>query len=327
MGQRNNKIVKVIKMNFEICDLFNIKYPIISGAMAWVSEHNLVAAVSEAGGLGVLASGNADYNYVKSEIKKIREKTDKPFALNIMLLSPHAEDIARLACEEDIKIVFTGAGDPSKYIKSFQEKGIKVVPVVPSVALAKSMQRLGADALVAEGMEAGGHIGKLTTMSLLPQVVDAVNIPVVGAGGVGDGRGMAACIMLGAKGVQLGTRFLLAEECVVHENYKQAIIKANDIDTVITGQITGHPVRVLRNQLARKYDIVEKEEMKKDTPDLKKMEELGTGTLRAAVVDGDVKNGSLMAGQISGMVNKRGTCKEIIEEIMDEFYSTINKYQ
>ncbi|MDR2940475.1 MAG: enoyl-[acyl-carrier-protein] reductase FabK [Clostridiales bacterium] len=313
-------------MDFEICRLFNIKYPIIQGAMARVSESSLASAVSEAGGLGVLASGIDSYGQVKSEIQKIKGATNKPFAVNIMLLSPHVEDIVRLVCEESVKIVFTGAGNPIKYMPIFKSLGIKVVPVVPSVALAKAMERAGADAIVAEGMEAGGHIGKLTTMALLPQAVDAVGIPVIGAGGVGDGRGMAACFMLGAKGVQIGTRFLLADECIAHDNYKGAVIKAKDIDTTITGQITGHPIRVLRNKLSKAFEDLEKEELRKPEPDLRRFDELGAGALKAAVIDGDIKNGSLMAGQISGLLSKRETCSQIINNIMCEFDSCLKKY-
>lgn len=306
-------------MNFKICELLNITYPIFQGAMAWISDGELAAAVSNAGGLGIIAGGNATYEVIKEEIKKARSLTDKPLGVNIMLLSPYADDIKRLVIEEKIPVVTTGAGNPEKYLKDFKENNVKVIPVIPSVALAKRMEKIGVDAVIAEGMESGGHIGKLTTMALVPQVVDAVNIPVIAAGGIADGRGMAAAFMLGAEGIQMGTRFLAASECNVHENYKKAVLKAKDIDTVITSQITGHPVRCLRNQLTKEYEKVEKEEMRKDTPDLEKIEKLGVGALRKAVVDGDSKTGTLMAGQIAGMVNNMNTCKEIMDEVMGDF--------
>lgn len=311
------------RMEFEICKLLNIKYPIFQGAMAWIAENNLAAAVSEAGGLGIIAAGNAPADVIREEIRKVKAKTDKNFAVNIMLLSPFADDIAQLVLDENVPVVTTGAGTPSKYMESFKAKGVKVIPVIPSVAIAKKMERLGADALVAEGMEAGGHIGKLTTMSLVPQVVDAVNIPVVAAGGIGDGRGMAAAFMLGAVGAQIGTRFLVAKECVVHQNFKDIIIKANDISTTITSQSTGHPVRVIRNKLSKLYDQVEKEELMKEKPDLQRIESLGTGCLRKAVVDGDVENGSVMSGQIAGLIKKEETCKEILESVMSEFKALV----
>lgn len=312
-------------MKFDICEILNIKYPIFQGAMAWISDSSLVSAVSNAGGLGIIASGNAPASHIKEEIQKTKMLTDKPFAVNIMLLSPYADEIAQLVCDESVKVVTTGAGSPSKYMEMFKAAGIKVIPVVPSVAIAKKMQRLGADAVIIEGMESGGHIGKLTTMCLLPQVVDALEIPVIAAGGIADGRGMAAAFMLGASAVQLGTRFLVATECTVHENYKKVILKAKDIDTAVTGQITGHPVRIIRNKLSREFEILEKNEMKNEVPDINKFEELGKGTLKIAVVDGDVENGSIMAGQIAGLVNKEASCKEIIEEIMLQFQKVVNK--
>lgn len=306
-------------MKSNLCDILGIKYPIFQGAMAWISDGELAASVSNAGGLGIIAGGNAPGEIVREEIKKAKALTDKPFAVNIMLLSPFAEEVVKVVCEEGVKVVTTGAGNPAKYMDLFNEHNIAVIPVIPSVALAQKMEKIGAKAVVAEGMEAGGHIGKLTTMALVPQVVDAVNIPVIAAGGIADGRGCAAAFMLGAEGVQVGTRFLLSNECNIHENYKEKVVKAKDIDTVITGQITGHPVRVLRNKLARLYDTVEREELKKDTPDIERIEKLGAGALQKAVKEGDVENGSVMAGQIAGMVSKRQSSQEIINELVSEF--------
>lgn len=312
-------------MDYEICRLFNIEYPIFQGAMAWVAESSLAGAVSRAGGLGIIAGGNAPAEVIRKEICKIRETTDKPFGVNIMLLSPFADEMAQMVCEEKVPIVTTGAGNPSKYMESFKKSGIKVIPVVPSVAIAKKMEKMGADALVAEGMEAGGHIGKLTTMTLVPQVVDAVQIPVIAAGGIADGRGMAAAFMLGAKGVQVGTRFLVAKECIVHDNYKKAILKANDISTTVTSQITGHPVRVIRNKLSKLYDQAEREELRKEEPDIERIECLGVGTLRKAVIEGDAEYGSLMSGQIAGLVNKEETSEEILKDLMEGFLSLTAK--
>ncbi len=309
-------------MSNAVCELLNIKYPILQGAMAWISEASLASAVSNAGGLGIIACGSAPAEAIRAEIRKARTLTDKPIGLNIMLLSQYADECAQLACEEHVEAVMTGAGNPGKYIDMFKSCGIKVVPVVPSVAIAKRMEKLGADAIIAEGMESGGHIGKLTTMAMLPQIVDAVKIPVIGAGGIGDGRGMAAAFALGACGVQIGTRFLVAKECVVHDNYKKAILNAKDIDTTVTGQITGHPVRVIKNMLSREYDRLEKEEALKESPDLQKFDELGRGGLRNAVVNGDVVNGSVMSGQIAGLVKKEQTCAEIIAELVAEFNDT-----
>ena len=297
----------------KICEMFNIEYPIFQGGMAWVADHNLASAVSEAGGLGIIAAGNAPTEWVREQILKTKEKTNKPFGVNIMLLSPFADEIAHLVCELGVKVLTTGAGNPGKYIEMWKEAGIKVVPVVASVALAKRMERAGADAVVAEGCEAGGHIGELTTMTLIPQVVDAVNIPVIAAGGIGDGRGLAAAMMLGAEGIQVGTRFLVADECSVCDEYKEKVIKAKDIDTVATGRFTGHPVRVLKNKLSRKMVMLEKQGIS-----IEEFEEAGRGALRKAVVEGDVANGSVMAGQIAGLIKKTQSCKEIIEEIFDE---------
>ena len=306
-------------MNNNICNLLNIKYPIFQGGMAWVSDSSLAAAVSNAGGLGIIAGGNAPASFVREEIRKAKELTDKPFGVNIMLLSENADELSEIVIEEGVKVVTTGAGNPGKYMEKWKKAGIKVVPVVASVALARRMERAGADVIIAEGCEAGGHIGKLTTMVLVPQVVDAVNIPVIAAGGIGDGRGIAAAFMLGAKGVQVGTRFLVADECTIHENYKEAVLKSKDIDTVVTGRPTGHPVQVIKNKLAREYMNLEKE----NAP-MEKIEELGRGALRKAVKDGDIENGSLMAGQISGLINKRQSAKEIIEEIFNEFENIKN---
>lgn len=301
-------------MDNNICSLLNIKYPIFQGGMAWVSDSSLAAAVSNAGGLGIIAGGNAPASFVREEIIKAKELTDKPFGVNIMLLSENADELSDIVIEEGVKVVTTGAGNPGKYIEKWKKAGIRVIPVVASVALAKRMERAGADAIIAEGCEAGGHIGKLTTMVLLPQVVDSVNIPVIAAGGIGDGRGVAAAFILGAKGVQLGTRFLVANECTIHNNYKEAVINAKDIDTVVTGRPTGHPVQVIKNKLAREYINLEKKNVS-----LEEIEELGRGALKKAVKDGDMENGSIMAGQISGLVRKKQSARDIIEEIFFEY--------
>lgn len=290
-----------------------IKYPLIQGGMAWISDSSLAAAVSEAGGIGMIAAANTPVDIVRSEIRKAKELTTKPFGVNIMLLSENAEAVAQLVCEEGIKVITTGAGSPGKYLKTWKEYGITVIPVVPSVALARRMEKEGADAVIAEGGESGGHIGELTTMALLPQVIDAVDIPVIAAGGIGDGRGIAAAFMLGASGVQLGTRFLVSRECTVHQNYKDRVIKAKDIDTVVTGRSTGHPVRVLRNKLTRQY-----EDLERTGASLEQLEALGAGALRKAAREGDIDNGSVMAGQIAGLVKKEQSCREIIEELFEE---------
>ena len=291
--------------------LLNISYPIMQGGMAWVAEHTLAAAVSNAGGLGIVAAANAPVEVVREEIRKTRELTDKPFGVNIMLLSPYAQEIANLVVEEQIPVVTTGAGNPGPYMKQWKEAGIKVIPVVASVALAKLMQRAGADAVIAEGCESGGHIGETTTMALVPQVVDGVSIPVIAAGGIADGRGLAAARMLGAAGVQMGTRFLAAKECVIHDNYKKKVIKASDIDTAVTGRSTGHPVRQLRNRMTKKYL-----EMEKEGTSFEELELLTLGSLRRAVQEGDTDGGSMMAGQIAGLVKQEQSCQEILEEIM-----------
>lgn len=285
------------------CDLFEklgVKYPIIQGGMAWIADSSLAAAVSNAGGIGIIAAANAPVEYVRDEIRKAKSLTDKPFGVNIMLLSDNADDIAKLVCEEGVKIVTTGAGSPGKYMNMWKEHDITVIPVVASVALAKRMERSGADAVISEGCEAGGHIGELTTMVLVPQIVDAVDIPVIAAGGIGDGRGVMASFMLGASGVQVGTRFLVAKECTVHENYKDKVIKAKDIDSVVTARATGHPVRSLRNKLVREFKALEK-----NGATIEEYEKLGAGTLKKAARYGDVQMGSVMAGQIAGLIKKR----------------------
>lgn len=309
-----------------ICEMLGINYPIFQGAMAWVAEANLASAVSNAGGLGIIASGHAPREVVKAQIDRAKELTDKPFGVNIMLMSPHVEEIVDLVCAEKVKVITTGAGSPGKYMTKFKAAGIIVIPVVASVALARRMENDGADAIVVEGMEGGGHIGKLTTMALVPQVVDAVSIPVIAAGGIGDGRGMAAALMLGVDGVQLGTRFLVSQESTIHENFKQAVLKARDIDTTITGLSTGHPVRGLRNKLTREYERVERIEAGKENPNWQVLEDLGKGALKRAVVDGDTKNSSMMSGQIAGLVKKENqTCQEIVEELVAECQGVIKE--
>lgn len=300
-------------MKTRITELLGIDYPIIQGGMAWVAEHHLAAAVSEAGGLGIIGAASAPAEVVREEIRKAKELTKKPIGVNIMLMNPNAPEVAKVILEEKIPVVTTGAGNPAAFMKDFKKAGVKVIPVVASVAMAKMMERCGADAVVAEGMESGGHIGSTTTMCLVPQVVDGVRIPVIAAGGIADGRGFAAACMLGAEAVQMGTRFIVARESVVHLNYKEKIIKAKDIDSEITGMSTGHPVRQIRNPMSREYLKLEKE-----GASLAELEHLTLGSLRKAVVEGDVVKGTLMAGQIAGLVKKEQTCKEILEEIMQE---------
>lgn len=300
-------------MKTKVTELLQIEYPIIQGGMAWVAEHHLAAAVSEAGGFGLIGAASAPPEIVREEIRKAKELTDKPIGVNIMLLNPNADEVAKIVVEEGIQAVTTGAGNPEKYMPMWKEAGVKVIPVVASVAMAKRMERYGADAVVAEGMEAGGHIGNQTTMALIPQIVDAVNIPVIAAGGIGDGRGVAASFMLGAEGVQMGTRFVVADESIVHDNYKDRIVKAKDIDSVVTGQSTGHPVRCLRNQMTKEYIKKEQEGVP-----FEELERMTLGSLRKAVMDGDILNGTVMAGQIAGLVSKRQSCKEILQEIMTE---------
>ena len=297
-------------MKTKITELLGIEYPIIQGAMAWIGEHSLAGAVSAAGGLGIISGGAAPIDFLREEIHKVRAHTDKPVGVNVMLLSPNADDLAQLIIDEKIEVVTTGAGNPGKYMEAWKNAGVKVIPVVASVALAKRMERIGADALVAEGMESGGHIGETTTMALLPQVVDAVSIPVLGAGGIADGRGMAAAFALGAEGVQCGTVFLTAEECVCSEKYKDMVVKATDISTVVTGRPSGHPVRCLKTPLARK--CLELEKFPTDQS-LEELEAATAGALRRAVQDGNYDEGTFMSGQIAGMVKGRTTCAEVLK--------------
>ncbi len=301
-----------------LCEMLSIDYPIIQGGMAWISDAELAASVSNAGGLGVIAGGNAEKHIVAEQIDKMKSLTNRPYGLNVMLLSPFADDIIDLAIEKKVPIVITGAGSPGKYIERLKAANIKIIPVVPSVALARRMEGLGVDAVIAEGTEAGGHVGELTTMSLVPQVVDALKIPVIAAGGIGDGRGAAAVLMLGAKGLQIGTRFLVAKECNVHQAYKDLILDAKDTSTAVTGRSTGHPVRIIKNKLFRKYSDLEK-----NGASIEEIEALGAGSLRKAVVEGDVSFGSVMAGQIAGLIKKEQTSAEIIEEIVSECETTI----
>lgn len=307
-------------MNSKICEMLGIEYPIFQGGMAWVATYHLAAAVSEAGGLGIIAAGTADGEYIRNQIRHIREITDKPFGINVMLLSPNADEVMKVILEERVPVITTGAGNPGKYVKALKEAGTKIFPVVPSVALAKRMEREGVDGVIAEGTESGGHIGELTTMVLVPQVVDAVNIPVIAAGGIADGRGILAAISLGAEGVQIGTRFICSEECNIHENYKKAVLDAGDRDAVATGRSTGHPVRCLKNKLTREFDRLEESGASKE-----EIEKLGTGALRRAVVEGDVSHGSLMAGQISGLVKEIKTCREIIQDLVNGYHECLSK--
>lgn len=307
-------------METRITKMLGIQYPIIQGGMAWVAEHNLAAAVSNAGGLGLIGAANAPAEVVREEIRKAKALTDKPFGVNIMLLSPHAEEIAKVVVEEGVKVVTTGAGNPEKYMDMWKQAGIKVIPVVASVALAKRMEKYGADAVVAEGTESGGHIGEATTMTLVPQVVDAVSIPVIAAGGIADGRGIAAAFMLGAEAVQIGTRFVVARESIVHDNYKQRIIKAKDIDSAVTGRSHGHPVRSLRNQMTRNY-----QKMEQEGKSFEELEYLTLGSLRKAVQEGDINEGSILAGQIAGMIRKEQTCQEMIEEMIGQAAELLGK--
>jgi len=298
-------------MKTRITELLGIEYPIIQGGMAWVAESHLAAAVSAAGGLGLIGGANAPAEVIRNYIREVKAVTDKPFGVNVMLMSPYADEVAKVVVEEGVKVVTTGAGNPEKYMEMWKAAGVKVIPVVASVALAKRMERYGADAVVAEGTESGGHIGEATTMTLVPQVVDAVSIPVIAAGGIGDGRGIAAAFMLGAEAVQMGTRFLVAKECIVHQNYKDRVLKAKDIDSTVTGRSHGHPVRCLRNQMTREYVKLENE-----GKSFEELEYLTLGTLRKAVQEGDIAHGTVMAGQIAGMVSKEQTCKEMIDEMM-----------
>ena len=300
-------------MKTRLTELLNIEYPVIQGGMAWVAEHHLAAAVSLAGGLGLIGAANAPSQWVREEIRAAKKLTEKHFGVNIMLLSPYAGEVAKVVVEEGVKVVTTGAGNPEKYMEMWKAAGVKVIPVVASVALAKRMERSGADAIVAEGCESGGHIGELTTMALVPQVVDAVDIPVIAAGGIGDGRGIAAALMLGAEGVQIGTRFVVTEESIVHENYKKRVMDAKDIDSQVTGRSTGHPVRTLRNKQTREYLRLEKE-----GATFEQLEMLTLGGLRKAVLEGDVMTGSVMAGQIAGLVKEELSCQKLMEQLVSQ---------
>ena len=301
-------------LNSELCSILGIEYPIFQGGMAWIADGKLAAAVSEAGGLGIISAMNAGADYLRKEIETARSLTRKPFGVNIMLMSPHVAEVAQVVADMKVPVVTTGAGNPAKYRSMWQEAGIKVIPVIPSVMLAKRMEKLGAVAVVAEGGESGGHIGELNTMALVPQVADALSIPVIAAGGIGDGRGIAAAFMLGAKGVQMGTRFLVAAECGVHPNYKAKVLKASDIDTIVTGRKLGHPVRSLKTSFSRNFF------MKENDPSVsnEELESAGIGALRAAAVDGDDVKGCFIAGQIAGMVNKEQSAKEIIDELVSQ---------
>ena len=294
-----------------LCDLLNIEYPIIQGGMAWVATGELAAAVSEAGGLGIIGSGNAPADWVRAEIRKVKSITNKPYGVNVMLLSPFLEQVMEVIIEERVPVLTTGAGNPGKYIPALKEIGTKIIPVVASVALAKRLERQGVDALIAEGGESGGHVGEISTMSLVPQVVDAVKIPVIAAGGIADGRGLLAALALGAVGVQMGTRFMCASECVISPKVKHLIIKAKDRDTSVTGRSTGHPVRCLTNRFTRELDQMEKEGKSSE-----EIEEYGTGKLKIAMVDGDVVQGSIMSGQIAGLVTKEEPAAAIIRDII-----------
>ena len=296
----------------EICDLLGIEYPVLQGGMAWVADGQLAGAVSEGGGLGIIGAGNAPASFVREQIKIVREKTDKPFGVNIMLLSPFADEVAQAVVDEKVPVVTTGAGNPSKYMDNWLGAGIKVVPVVASIAMAKLMTRLNASAVIAEGHESGGHVGDLTTMVLVPEICDNTDLPVIAAGGIVDGRGVAAAFMLGAVGIQMGTRFLSAEECTIHPDYKSRIIKAGDRCTMVTGKSTGHPVRALRTPFPRAY---EKAEYKGATPE--ELDAMGTGALRLAVQEGNLEKGSFLSGQVATMVNKIQPAAEIIREVME----------
>lgn len=308
-------------MKTRITDLLGIEYPIIQGGMAWVAEHTLAAAVSNAGGAGIIAGGNAPIDYLREQIRLCKEKTDKPFGVNVMLMSPNAADLAQLCIDEKVAFVTTGAGNPGTYVAAWKEAGIKVIPVVPSVALAKRMEKSGADAVIAEGTESGGHIGENTTMCLVPQVVDAVSIPVIAAGGIADGRGMAASFMLGAEGVQIGTRFLASEECQIHPTFKELVIKAKDTDSVVTGRYTGHPCRNVKTKFAKKLANGEKD----GTLSPEEFESLTVGALRRAVVEGDLESGSFLCGAIAGMINEIKPCADIVKEINDGAEKLLSK--
>lgn len=294
-----------------VCEMLGIKYPVFQGGMAWIADAKLAAAVSEAGGLGLIAAMNSNGEQLRAQIREARKLTDKVFGVNLMLMSPFIEEAVEVVCEEGVSVVTTGAGNPSKYMDRLKNAGVKVICVVAAVALAKMVEEMGASAVIAEGCESGGHVGETTTMALVPQVVDAVNIPVIAAGGIADGRGMAAAFMLGAAGIQMGTRFLTAKECGVHDNYKEKVLSAGDRDTIVTGRTLGHPVRALKNRMSREFAKLERD----PSVSPEELEKLGAGALRKAAVEGDVRNGSCMCGQIAGLVHEEGTCREIIESI------------
>ncbi len=301
--------------------MLGIKYPVIQGGMAWIADAELASAVSNAGGMGLIAAMNSNGEQLREQIRKAKELTDKPFGVNLMLMSPYIDEAVSVVCEEGVKVVTTGAGNPAKYMEQLKSAGVKVICVVASVALAVMVERMGASAVVAEGCESGGHVGDTTTMALVPQVVDAVNIPVIAAGGIADGRGMAAAFMLGAQAVQMGTRFLTARECNVHPNYKEKVLKAKDRDTIVTGKSLGHPVRALKNRMTR--DFQAKELDPATTPD--ELEKMGAGALRRAAIEGDVKTGSCMCGQIAGLVNSEDSCEEIITGICRDAYALLGR--
>ena len=301
-------------MKTRITELLGCEYPLIQGGMAWIAEHTLASAVSNAGGVGLIAGGSAPIDYLRDQIRTCKTETDKPFGVNIMLMSPNADDLAQLVIDEDVKIVTTGAGNPGKYMAAWKQAGIKVIPVVATVALAKRMEKAGADAVVAEGTESGGHIGENTTMCLVPQVVDAVEIPVIAAGGIADGRGVAASFMLGAEGVQMGTRFLASEECRINPTFKELVLKAKDTDNVVTGRTTGHPCRNIKTKFSKM--LAKGENDGTLTPE--KFEEITLGSLRKAVQDGNVEEGSFLCGLIAGMINEVKPCSEIVKEIMEQ---------
>lgn len=303
-----------------LCDLLGIEYPILQGGMAWVSTAKLAAAVSEAGGLGIIGSGHHDAQWVRDQIRKTRQLTDKPFGVNVMMISPHVDPVMQVIVEEKVPVITTGAGTPSKYIPRLQEVGTKVVPLVPSVAFALRLKKLDVTAVVAEGMESGGHIGELTTMTIVPQVVDVLDIPVIAAGGIADGRGLAASLALGAVGVQIGTRFMCSEECEIHDNIKQMVLKAKDRDTTVSGRSTGHPVRCLKNKLTRQY-----EKMEKENAPVEEIEKLGIGRMRQAMVEGDTETGTVACGQIAGMVKEIKPVREILQEIMEEAETVLQR--
>lgn len=311
--------ITIPQIHTKITELLGIKYPIIQGGMAWIADAPLASAVSNAGGLGVIACGALKPDEIRAQIKACKEKTDKPFGLNIMLMSRYVDDIMQLVLDENIKVITTGAGNPGKYIEKLKEHGVKVVPVAGSVAIAQRVCRVGADAVIAEGMESGGHLGEISTMALVPQVIDAVDVPVIAAGGIADGRGMAAAFMLGAEGIQMGTRFLTANECTVSREYKNEILSAKDSSTTVTGRSTGHPIRVIKNKLSRKL-----QQMEKRGEDPEEIAKLGVGALKNAVQNGDVDFGSVMSGQIAGIVNREQSCQEIIDDIMKDCADVFN---